>query len=171
MFRKNCRANIFSACLPSAAQDFLFLTALHPFDKSAIRFSIKFDFQIKFNKAFCVKLYFDMFWICGLDFVAEPLRRIYLFIYLFDLLQIHKHLEQTIRKKIARNCSQKVDSIHRLWWRALKWHHHIPPGNYIFPDLLQAAMSVFGMISGPVLGLFILGLFYPCANNKVTPTN
>ncbi|KAI8505547.1 Sodium-coupled monocarboxylate transporter 1 [Branchiostoma belcheri] len=31
--------------------------------------------------------------------------------------------------------------------------------------LAQAAISVFGMISGPILGIFILGMMFPCANS------
>ena len=31
----------------------------------------------------------------------------------------------------------------------------------------QAALALFGMIGGPQLGLYMLGILYPCTNTKV----
>ena len=33
--------------------------------------------------------------------------------------------------------------------------------------LFQAALALFGMLGGPSLGLFALGVFFPQANSKV----
>jgi len=35
---------------------------------------------------------------------------------------------------------------------------------------MQAALGLFGMIGGPILGLFILGIVYPWTNYKVRRT-
>lgn len=38
--------------------------------------------------------------------------------------------------------------------------------DYLFFIFLKAALSLFGVIGGPVLGLFCLGVFIPFANSK-----
>ena len=37
----------------------------------------------------------------------------------------------------------------------------------VYDACVQAALTLFGMISGPILGLFILGVVYPWTNYKV----
>lgn len=39
----------------------------------------------------------------------------------------------------------------------------------IYASLTQAAVTIFGVIGGPLLGLFTIGVICPSANSKVSP--
>lgn len=62
---------------------------------------------------------------------------------------------------------------------ALQLHHEVKVANYrvnyffLFlsfppPFSFQAALSIFGMISGPLLGLYLLGMFFRTSNSIVS---
>lgn len=46
------------------------------------------------------------------------------------------------------------------------WHVGCFVNNLCFP--LQTAISITGTLSGPLLGLFSLGILFPSANSKVS---
>ncbi len=40
--------------------------------------------------------------------------------------------------------------------------------SFMGPQVLQMALSIFGVVGGPLLGMFCVAIFFPCANSIVS---
>lgn len=80
----------------------------------------------------------------------------------------------TMRDVIQSHFSLKIsDEKAAMWSRILSASYGILCTFLTVPisllgQLLQAALGLFGILSGPILGVFTLGLLFPQANAKVT---
>ncbi|GFN82014.1 sodium-coupled monocarboxylate transporter [Plakobranchus ocellatus] len=72
---------------------------------------------------------------------------------------IHSYLGKSLREKKARLISQILAMIFGAICLCLTYVASL------LGSILQAALSLYGMIGGPLLGLFSLGMFFPWANS------
>lgn len=72
---------------------------------------------------------------------------------------IKRYIKKDMSDRYATNLTKMIAMSFGLVAIALVY------GAQMMGNVLQAALSIFGIVGGPLLGVFTLGIFFPCANS------
>lgn len=72
---------------------------------------------------------------------------------------IKRYIKKDMTERFATNTTKAIAVFFGLVAIALVY------GAQMMGNVLQAALSIFGIVGGPLLGVFTLGMFFPCANS------
>lgn len=72
---------------------------------------------------------------------------------------IKRYIKRDMSDRYATNLTKMIAMSYGLVAIALVY------GAQMMGNVLQAALSIFGIVGGPLLGVFTLGIFFPCANS------
>lgn len=72
---------------------------------------------------------------------------------------IKRYIKKDMSERYATNITKAIAVCFGLVAIALVY------GAQMMGNVLQAALSIFGIVGGPLLGVFTLGMFFPCANS------
>ena len=86
-------------------------------------------------------------------------------VFMTDMFKpVYKRFTQTeISETKATICSKVIALVYGLITIALAFL-----SQYFGSLILQIALSIFGMVGGPLLALFVMALFFPCINSLVS---
>nr|XP_037272303.1 sodium-coupled monocarboxylate transporter 1-like [Rhipicephalus microplus] len=72
---------------------------------------------------------------------------------------IKRYIKKDMSDRYATNLTKMIAMSYGLVAIALVY------GAQMMGNVLQAALAIFGIVGGPLLGVFTLGIFFPCANS------
>lgn len=72
---------------------------------------------------------------------------------------IKRYIKKDMSDRYSTNLTKMIAMSYGLVAIALVY------GAQMMGNVLQAALSIFGIVGGPLLGVFTLGMFFPCANS------
>ncbi|KAK2709374.1 hypothetical protein QYM36_013141 [Artemia franciscana] len=120
-----------------------------------------------------IYLYGTMYWIIGLSYLLVMPAAAYLYLPIFYKLQLtsaYEYLEKRFNR-VVRVLGSATFSIQMSLYMAVVVYAPALALSQVtvfvaaqFGNALEAALSIFGMVGGPLLGVFTLGMFLPWAN-------